>query len=60
MQQATVDYVKSPAKTNAIILELVQKFNNGWVYSQGVADYVTDWNLLAPHEILGLPIYLKD
>ncbi len=39
MQQATVDYVKSPAKTNAIILELVQKFNNGWVYSQGVADY---------------------
>ena len=39
MQQATVDYVKSPAKTNAIILELVQKYNNGWVYSQGVADY---------------------
>ena len=39
MQQATVDYVKNPAKTNAIILELVQKYNNGWVYSQGVADY---------------------
>jgi hypothetical protein len=39
MQQATVDYVKNPAKTNAIILELVQKFNNGWQYSQGVADY---------------------
>jgi hypothetical protein len=39
MQQATVDYMKSPAKTNALILELVQKFNNGWVYSQGVADY---------------------
>ena len=39
MQQATVDYVKSPAKTNAIILELVQKYNNGWLYDQGVADY---------------------
>jgi hypothetical protein len=39
MQQATVDYVKNPAKTNAIILELVQKFNTGWQYSQGVADY---------------------
>jgi hypothetical protein len=39
MQQATVDFVKSPAKTNTLILELVQKFNNGWVYTQGVADY---------------------
>ena len=39
MQQATVDYIKDPAKTNKIILELVQKYNNGWVYSQGVADY---------------------
>jgi len=39
MQQAAVDYAKSPAKTNALILELVQKYNNGWVYSQGVADY---------------------
>jgi hypothetical protein len=39
MQQATVDFVKSPAKANKLILELVQKYNNGWVYSQGVADY---------------------
>ena len=39
MQQAAIDYVKSPAATNTLILELVTKYNNGWVYSQGVADY---------------------
>jgi hypothetical protein len=39
IQQSTIDYVKDPAKTNALILELVQKYNTGWVYSQGVADY---------------------
>ncbi len=39
MQQAAIDYVKNPAATNTLILELVTKYNNGWVYSQGVADY---------------------
>jgi len=39
MQQAAVSFVKSPANANKLILELVQKYNNGWVYSQGVADY---------------------
>jgi len=39
MQQATVDYLNTPAKTNAIILDLVKQYNNGWVYTQGVADY---------------------
>jgi hypothetical protein len=39
MQQAAVDFVKSPATANKLILELVGKYNNGWVYSQGVADY---------------------
>jgi hypothetical protein len=29
-------------------------------YNQGEADYVTDWNSLAPHEIPGLSIYLKE
>ena len=28
-------------------------------YSQGVADYVTDWIRIAPHEIVGLPVYEK-
>jgi hypothetical protein len=39
MQQAQVDYVKTPATANTLILDLVKKYNNGWVYSQGVADF---------------------
>jgi hypothetical protein len=37
IQQAAVDYVKSPANTNKLILELVQKYNTGWVYTEGQA-----------------------
>ncbi|MCM3924962.1 ABC transporter substrate-binding protein [Frankia sp. AiPs1] len=39
MQQGVVDFMASPAATNKLILDLVDKYNNGWVYSQGVADY---------------------
>jgi hypothetical protein len=39
MQQATVDYITNPANTNKLIVDLVQKYNNGWVYSAGVADF---------------------
>jgi hypothetical protein len=39
MQQAIVDFVSDPTATNQLILDLVKKYNNGWVYSQGVADY---------------------
>ncbi|WP_426595024.1 ABC transporter substrate-binding protein [Cellulomonas sp. McL0617] len=39
MQQADVDYINDPATTNALILDLVKQYNNGWVYSQGVADF---------------------
>jgi hypothetical protein len=39
MQQADVDFVNNPTNTNKLIVDLVQKYNNGWVYSQGVADY---------------------
>ncbi|RZS82682.1 hypothetical protein EV189_3077 [Motilibacter rhizosphaerae] len=39
MQQADVDYLKDPSRTNALVLKLVGKYNNGWVYSKGVADY---------------------
>ena len=39
MQQAEVDYYSSPATTNDLILKLVQEYNTGWVYSQGVADF---------------------
>jgi hypothetical protein len=39
IQQSSVDYLNDPAAANAIILKAVETFNNGWVYSQGVADY---------------------
>jgi hypothetical protein len=39
MQQSIVDFVSNPAATNSLILKLVEKYNNGWVYTQGVADY---------------------
>jgi hypothetical protein len=38
MQQAQVDFMNDPASANKLILELVNKYNNGWTYSQGVAD----------------------
>lgn len=39
MQQATVDYYADPAETNEVILELVEAYDTGWVYSEGVADF---------------------
>ncbi|SDG22861.1 nitrate ABC transporter substrate-binding protein [Klenkia brasiliensis] len=39
MQQADVDYLADPSRVNDIILDLVQQYDTGWVYSQGVADY---------------------
>ena len=39
LQQAEVDYFADPAPVNTLVLDLVDKFDTGWVYSQGVADY---------------------
>ncbi|MEK7426198.1 MAG: ABC transporter substrate-binding protein, partial [Actinomycetota bacterium] len=39
IQQSSVDYLADPAAANAIVLDAVAKFDNGWVYTQGVADY---------------------
>lgn len=41
IQQATIDYVNDPARTNAIILAAVDAFGNdfGWTYTPGAADY---------------------
>ena len=39
MQQADLDYLEDPARVNEIILELVEEYDTGWVYTQGVADY---------------------
>ena len=47
MQQAEIDYYDGTTKdaTNKLILELVDKYDTGWVYSQGVADYSFDTQL---------------
>lgn len=41
MQQAEVDYYDGTLKdsVNSLILELVEQYDTGWVYSQGVADF---------------------
>jgi hypothetical protein len=39
LQQADVDYLKAPATTNKLIANLVTRYNNGWVYDEGVANY---------------------
>lgn len=39
MQQAEVDFFANPSPTVDLVLELVDKFNNGWVYTKGTADY---------------------
>lgn len=39
IQQASIDYLADPARTNAMILDAVQTFDNGWVYSEGVANF---------------------
>jgi hypothetical protein len=59
LQQAEVDYFADPAKTNSLILDLVEQFDTGWVYSQGVADYsvktMVDEGIVGngPNETLG-------
>ena len=37
IQQAQVDFVADPTSTNALILDLVAQYNNGWLYDEGQA-----------------------
>ena len=37
IQQSQVDYVTDPTRANALILDLVGKYNNGWLYDAGQA-----------------------
>ncbi|HWR84927.1 MAG TPA: ABC transporter substrate-binding protein, partial [Rhodoglobus sp.] len=41
LQQAEIDYYDGTLKdsTNALVIELVEAFDTGWVYSEGVAEY---------------------
>jgi hypothetical protein len=42
MQQADLDFLDAPDETNALIVELVEEYDTGWVYGQEVADYSVD------------------
>ncbi len=39
LQRAQVEFVKNPAAANALILQLVKAYDNGWQYSPGIAEY---------------------
>jgi hypothetical protein len=39
MQRSQLDYLKNPAPTNRLIVELVEAYQTGWTYSAGVADF---------------------
>jgi hypothetical protein len=39
MQRSQIDYLKDPAPTNRLIVELVEAYQTGWTYSAGVADF---------------------
>ena len=39
MQQALVDYYANPAATTSLILELIDAYDTGWIYTQPGADF---------------------
>ncbi|MCW2717621.1 ABC transporter substrate-binding protein [Pseudonocardia sp.] len=39
MQQAEVDYLKTPGPTNGLIIKLVDSYQTGWSYTAGDADF---------------------
>ncbi len=39
VQQAAIDFVNSPDRANAIIIDAVEKYADFWVYGEGVAKY---------------------
>ncbi|WP_019928224.1 hypothetical protein [Nocardia sp. BMG111209] len=41
LQRAEVDYFADPSRANDLIVQAVQKYNTGWVYDTGNADYAT-------------------
>ena len=59
IQQSSIDYLNAPDDTNAMIIEAVEAFDNGWVYTEGVAAYAVETmindGLLSngPDDILG-------
>ena len=39
MQQSQIDYLADPGPTNRLIVALVDAYQTGWTYSEGVANF---------------------
>jgi hypothetical protein len=39
VQRAQIDYLENPAATNEVVVDLVERYDTGWLYSAGLADY---------------------
>lgn len=39
LQQAHVDYATDPAAANELIIDLVEQYDDGWIYSPGMAEW---------------------
>ena len=39
LQQSQIDFIANPGPAIAVILDLVQQYKTGWVYSKGLAEY---------------------
>ncbi|TVT62884.1 ABC transporter substrate-binding protein [Amycolatopsis rhizosphaerae] len=39
LQRAQINYLTNPGTANKLLVEAVEKFNDSWTYSEGVADY---------------------
>ena len=42
VQESVVDFVENPARVTPLILDLVEQYDTGWVYSEGVAEFSID------------------
>lgn len=45
IQQAQVDFITNPDETNALIIELVEAYQTGWIYNQAIADFSVETQL---------------
>ncbi|MBB1025900.1 MULTISPECIES: ABC transporter substrate-binding protein [unclassified Dietzia] len=51
LQQAEVEYFADPSRTNEVIVDAVEQFNTGWVYSDELADFAVE--AMLEREIVG-------
>ena len=42
IQRAQIDFIKNPDETNALIVDIVKKYNTFWQFSPGVAKYAVE------------------